>query len=226
MWMSSEIEVGTCGGALRRPEAGERIAIGRREHIFHEGDDADWLYEILSGAVALYRSALDGMRVIEGVRFPREIIGYSPHGVLGMSALAVEPCTLVRISRDAIGATDDLERAQRLLAGCAAELDRLSDQIVILSSRSAVGAMAATILDFSARGSGGSATVVLPLRRAELADLLGLTIETASRAISRLRAVGAIELTRPDVVRILDRARLHELAVGDGEGAARGRLAA
>ena len=92
MHLHSQIEI-----ARRIPErpapATDRLRIAGREHVFHEGDEAEWLFEIVSGAVALYRNTLDGSRVIEGVRFPGEVIGHARRGAYRTSALAVQPAT-------------------------------------------------------------------------------------------------------------------------------------
>lgn len=225
MLVRSHLELASPRATQRAPICLDRLKVAAREHVFHEGDDADWLYEVTSGAVILYRTTFDGSRVIQGVRFPGEIFGYSREGGHGTSALAVQPCLLNRLARPTGVNMDEPGLARRFMAACASEFERLSDQIMILSSRSAVGGLAATLLDFSERGAAGGDLMVLPLRRTELADLLGLTMETASRAMTRLRTLGAIELLRPDVVRIRDRALLRQIAEGDGEGSARGRSA-
>lgn len=224
--LSTKVAASARQAAKTAKTSHDRVSIAVREHVFHEGDEARAIFEIVSGAVALYRTGSDGSRVIQGIRFPGEFIGYSRNGEYTASALAVDHSVVRRASCAALENVADPKQAHRCMSACSGEVDRLSDQIMILGSRSALGALAATLLDFSERGAGGAAVVTMPLLRSELADLIGHSLETVSRAMTKLRWLGAIDLPQPTVVRILNRQLLRDLAEKDGEGAARSRCGA
>lgn len=204
------------------------VKFNAHEHLFHEGDEADALYEIESGVVVIYRVALDGSRQIHGLRYPGEFVGVGYGSTFGVSAVAVRPVTARRIPRPALDrAIDEAPKlARRLLEACTNELMRTSDQLMVISNRTAIGRVASCLLDIHERAAGGGDTVILPITRGEMGDLLGLTIETVSRAMTRLKSLGVISLPRSDTVIVRDREALHALAEGDGNGAARGRLCA
>ncbi|MCF3934827.1 helix-turn-helix domain-containing protein [Acuticoccus sp. M5D2P5] len=198
------------------------------EHLFHEGDPAAAIFEIASGVVIIYRTGLDGCRLIHGLRFKGELVGVGYGETYGVSAVAVRPATVRRISRAALDRAidDDPGAARRVLEALTSELMRISDRLMVIGSRTAIGRVAACLLDLSARSAGGGETFILPICRSEMADYLGLTIETVSRAMTRLKTLGIITLPRSDTVTIKDRPALQTLAHDDGDGAARGRLCA
>lgn len=205
----------------------QMIRFDAREPIFHEGDDAEAVFVVDAGVVMLHRTAVDGTRLIHGLRFSGELIGLSSLGRYMVGAVAARQTTLRRVPRCALDKAmeSDPLLARRLVAGCTAELMRACDQLMIVGSRSALGRVAAFLLDIAERMAGGVDTFVLPLTRQEMADALGLTMETVSRSMTRLRGVGVLALPNSGTVRLLDRARLRDLAQGDGE-LARGRVVA
>jgi len=204
------------------------VKFNSQEHLFHEGDETDALYEIVSGVVVIYRVALDGSRQIHGLRYAGEFVGIGYGRTYGVSAVAVRPTTVRRLPKAmlerAIEETPHL--ARRLLEVCTDELMRTSDQLMVISNRIALGRVAACLLDIHERAAGGGDTIILPITRSEMGDLLGLTIETVSRAMTRLKSLGIIALPRSDTVIVRDRDAMRALAEGDGTGAARGRLCA
>ncbi|WP_170134964.1 Crp/Fnr family transcriptional regulator [Acuticoccus kandeliae] len=199
-----------------------------RGHILREGDEASALCEILSGAVMIYRHTVDGSRVILGLRFKGELVGLSSRQRYACSAVAIRPTTLRKIPYSAIDKAIDHDPrlARRLLNACTAELCRSREQLMIVGNRTALGRVAALIIDLADRSQEDGIAMTLPFTRCEMGDYLGLTLETVSRAISRLKALRIIDLPRSDMVIIRDRARLEALADGDGDGASRGRLCA
>ena len=198
------------------------------EHIFHEGDPASAIYVIESGAVIVYRTALDGCRLIHGIRFRGELVGLGFLDSYSVSAIASSPTAARTISRCALDRLIETDPAvaQAMMQALMAEMQMTSDQLMIIGSRTALGRVAACFLDLSNRAAGGGETFVLPVSRAEMGDLLGLTIETVSRSVSRLKALDIIALPKSDTVVIRNRPGLMALAQDDGAGAARGRLCA
>lgn len=198
------------------------------EHIFHEGDPASAIYVIESGAVIIYRTALDGCRLIHGIRFRGELVGLGFLDSYSVSAIASSPTAARTICRCALERMIETDPAvaRTMMQALMAEMQMTSDQLMVIGSRTALGRLAACLLDLSNRAAGGGDTFVLPVSRAEMGDLLGLTIETVSRSFSRLRALDMIALPKSDTVVIRNRPGLMALAQDEGEGAARGRLCA
>lgn len=201
---------------------------GSHEHLFHEGDVATALFVIEAGVIAIYRTTFDGGRLIHGLRFKGELIGVGYGRTYGVSAVALRPSTVRRIPRSAIESAldDDPAFARRLLEICTRELMAISDQLLVIGSRTSLGRVAACLLDLSERAASGSDTFILPVTRSEMGDLLGLTIETVSRTMTRLKTLGVIALPHSDTVVIKNRETLRHLARDEGEGAARGRICA
>ncbi|WP_108660150.1 Crp/Fnr family transcriptional regulator [Acuticoccus kandeliae] len=215
-------------GIVCTPSAAPHLRIGRQEHLFHEGDPADAIFVVLSGVVVIYRTGLDGNRLIHGLRFAGELVGVGYGETFGVSAVAVRPSVVRRVSRASLERLIDEDHAavRQILKVLTAELMRTSDQLMVIGSRTAIGRVATCLLDMSTRAAGGGETFILPICRSEMADYLSLTIETVSRAMSRLKSLGIISLPQTNTVTIRDRAALQALAAEDGEGAARGRLCA
>ncbi|MEM8854198.1 MAG: helix-turn-helix domain-containing protein [Pseudomonadota bacterium] len=210
------------------PSGAQPLTFSAGEHLFHEGDDATCLYEIKDGVVVLYSTALDGVRQLLGVRFRGDLLGISGGAQHHCGALAARTTRVNRMSRAQVDRMIDADPklARRLLKACGSELLRTREQLTIVGSRSALGRVAALLLDLAGRDGNGNASVTLPLSRSEMGDYLGLTLETVSRCMSRLKALNIIALPRSDTVVILNHSRLSDLASGIDEGAARGRMVA
>lgn len=207
-------------------ECGSQILnFANGEHVLHEGAPLAAVYEILEGVVVLYKSGADGTRQLIGIRFPGDLLAISGRPehdcsavVTRFSRLRATPCEVLETRME-----HDPALARRLLAACQNELIRTREQLLVVGSRSAIGRVAALLLYVLSRTDSGPA-FVLPLSRREMGDYLGLTIETVSRSMTRLQALGVIALARSDEVTILNRARLTALAAGEFGGAARGRM--
>ncbi|MBJ3776597.1 Crp/Fnr family transcriptional regulator [Acuticoccus mangrovi] len=199
-----------------------------QEHLFHEGDPVSAIFTIESGAVVIYRTARDGCRQIHGIRFQGELVGIGYNVTYGVSAVAVRPTSARAVSRATLDRLldNDPTLARQMMRALTSELRRTSNLLMVIGSRTAIGRVAACLIDFSNRAADSDDTFVLPLSRGEMGDLLGLTIETVSRAMTRLKVLGIIALRRTDTVTIRKRATLLALAEEDGDGAARGRLCA
>ena len=121
---------------------------------------------------------------------------------------------------DFVDAHPRMERQLYCLA--ARQLGAAGDQMVLLGRKTALERLASFIIELrerSVRGGRNDAMVDLPMSRSDIADYLGLTKETVSRLLARLRARGLIRLAAIDRVEILDPAGLARLAE-DGDGAA------
>lgn len=192
------------------------------EHLFHEGDRERNIYRIERGLVRLYKLLNDGRRQIISFRFPGDVLGSDTLSEQYCSAEAVTEVTLRSLSREAAHRRMKEEPGftSELIDLLSQELARTRSQITVLNRRSAIEKLAAFILDLWRRqcvDGGGGNRVVLELTRTDIADFLGLTIETVSRNLTNLRQRRIIDLPQVHTLIILDRKQLEELATGDCE---------
>lgn len=185
------------------------------EMLFAEGDDADCAFEVTSGLLRVYRLLPDGRRQITGLLPAGQVIGIPPDGVRDCTVEAATPATLRRYRRAVFERRLDGEPgfARRLLAAALLGLHQAQDQALLLGRKSAMERLASFLIQMSAMQGGGDA-LTLPIRRGDIADYLGLTIETVSRSFTKLKVSGVIALHTASSVEILDRDRLEGWAEG------------
>lgn len=205
------------------PDQRERItAVARRRtvpanhYIFRDGDEVVSFATILSGVVKLIKTTAGGEQHIIGLMYAPEFLGHtfgSHHRFSAAAATEVELCTFQRASFARLMMEfPQLERW--LFEFTVRELDLCRDWTLMLGRKSSYERVASLLLMISRRTrytgnapAPESAHFELPLTRSELADYLGLTLETVSRKISRLKSKGLIELrgTREVIVPSIER---------------------
>ncbi len=193
----------------------ERRAAG--QILFAEGDEANNVYEILRGTVRLVKLLPDGRRQITGFFSAGHLLGLAPEGVHVYTAETITEVTLCRYKKAA------LERlveefpgfAKRLLSATSHELSANQDQMLLLGRKTAVERVASFLLLMAKQQQGGNAEVIdMPMTRYDIADFLGLTIETVSRTFTKLKQDGLIGLLAATRILIRDRGQLEKLATG------------
>lgn len=202
-------------------EAGPLLPVNLVQHLpaghllFAEGDKAEAVYEVLSGMVRLYKLLPDGRRQVTGFLGAGQLLGLSPEGSCVFTADTITEVSLCRYQRDAFERLIDEVPgfARRLLAVTSHELRAAQDQMVLLGRKSASEKVASFLLMLPRRAD----EIEVPMTRGDIADHLGLTIETVSRTFTRLRQEGLIALPVPTRVRLLDRKGLEKLAAGDSD---------
>lgn len=183
----------------------------RNEEIFAEEEDADFVYKVMSGAVRDVRILSDGRRQIGSFHLAGEVFGLECAEAHRYSAEAVVDSEIAMVRRSTLErAVENNGPAARKLWGLTArDLQRLQDHMLLLGRKSAVERVASFLMGMAARNSAPQ-TVDLPMSRSDIADYLGLTIETVSRTLSQLARDHAISM--PSSRRIV----LHErLAMAD-----------
>ena len=171
---------------------GAPMSFSRNEEIYGESEAAEYLYKVVSGAVRMYKVLTDGRRQIGAFYLPGDMFGFEPADAHASSAEAVGDVTVLVFKRSAVLslAARDSDVARRLWEMTARELDR-SRKHALLLILSAQERVASFLLEMAARSRAGS-EIELPMSRQDIADYLGLTIETVSRTLSQLESVGAI----------------------------------
>lgn len=179
------------------------------ERIDHYGDACG---NIVSGAVKLSVHARDGREQIVDLLLAGDFFGAPFTRDEGVTATALTETELCAFSRNAL--TEALHaqpKLRRLLLKRAINaLGEARDRLGMLGHTSARERVAAFILDLTARA--GGLTIWIPMRRSDVANFLGLTAETVSRELARLRADGAITLVGARGCTVVDHARLTVIA--------------
>lgn len=195
---------GAALGSTALPAIGPRMTFAREEEIFGEGEPSDYIYKVLEGVVRTCRFLGDGRRQIEDFHLAGEYFGLESGAEHACTAEAVGTVTVLLIRRSTLAdiAARDAEVAGRMLELTMASLARTQRHVGMLSRKGACERVAAFLLDFADR-SGSTTFIELPISRQEIADYLGLTIETVSRTFSQFEADGVIGL--PDRRRVVMR---------------------
>lgn len=192
------------------------------EHLFMANDTQTHIYQVLDGVVGIYKMLADGRRQIVTFCYPGDLIGIEDSGTWLHHGEALCNTRIRCISLSTIDALVKSEPGfgQALVSSLATELAETRDQLLSLGRKSALEKVATFLLRISRRNqreNRDEAQLFLPMTRAEIADYLGLTIETVSRNITRLRTSGLIRLENKNQVQILDMDQLEELAEGDSD---------
>lgn len=193
------------------------------EPIVHPGTPAEHLFNITGGTAQAYRLLADGRRQITSFLFRGDFVGFAA-GQAYAYAYGVEAVTAVtacRFPRQRFRAVLETFPAmeRRLLAIAAGEIAAAQEQMVLLGRKTARERTASFLLMLARRHAatpvaGGGEVVPVPMSRGEIADYLGLTTETVSRAFSRLRDERVIRLRGKGEVLIADRQALEAIAAG------------
>ncbi|HXX26260.1 MAG TPA: helix-turn-helix domain-containing protein [Pseudolabrys sp.] len=184
---------------------GAPMPFARNAEIYGENEPAEYLYKVVSGAVRTYKVLNDGRRQIGSFYLPGDIFGLEVDDEHTFSAESVVDSKVLVIKRSALVslAGRDSSVARQLWTMAAAELQRAQDHIMLLI-KTAQERVAGFLMEMSSRNSGAS-EVDLPMSRQDIADYLGLTIETVSRTLTQLENAGAIGV--PTSRRIVLRSR-------------------
>lgn len=197
------------GGASFR---GVRMRYERNEEIFGQDEPAEYVYRVLSGAVRTMRFSTDGRRQILGFHMAGDMFGLELGEAYTLAAEAVGVCEIVMVRRSAIdkAASDNAGVARALLQLTSAQLADMREHALVLGRKGAGERVAAFLLQLAGRVV-AKRELDLPMSRADIADYLGLTIETVSRAFSEFERSAAIALPSSRHVVMRNPMALHEL---------------
>ena len=161
----------------------------------------------------------DGRRQITGFLSAGRLLGLAPEGAHVYTAEAITEVTLCRYGRAAFERLIDEVPgfAKRLLTVTSHELRVAQNQMLLLGRKTATEKVASFLLLMAEQHEGDGIEVDLPMTRSDIADYLGLTIETISRTLTKLKQDGLIALPTPNRLKIRDRYQLQELAAGDSD---------
>ena len=183
----------------------------RNAEIYGENEPADYLYKVASGAVRTYKVLADGRRQIGAFYLPGDVFGLESGDLHAFSAEAISNAKICVVKRNALVARAARQNdvARQLWAITGRELRRVQDHLLALI-KTAEERVAGFLLEMAERLSGTN-QIELPMSRQDIADYLGLTIETVWRTMSRLESTAAIELPSSRRVILRNRATLGRL---------------
>ena len=174
---------------------GSTRTLVKDEELFAEGNRAAFFYKVVPGAIRTSKLLSDGRRQIDAFHLPGDLFGLEAGEEHRFSAEAVGDAVVVahrRCSLETLSASDPAF-AHQIVSAMMRALERAQDHMLLLGRKSAMEKIATFLLDMAERFE-GSDHVDLPMSRTDIADHLGLTIETVSRSLTQLERGGVIEL--------------------------------
>jgi CRP-like cAMP-binding protein len=202
------------------PGALREVAV--KEHLFVEGDRKAFIYQVVSGTLALYKMLKDGRRQVYRFAASGDLVALSFAPFETSSAQATSRATVKCIPLAALArAADQSPRFARLMCeALSSEMSEMCDHLVSLGQNGASARVARFLLNMveEAETQGGDGRVVhLAMTRADIGDFLGLTLESVSRALSALKSRRVIDIEHGTTIHVLKRDRLEYEADGDDE---------
>jgi CRP/FNR family nitrogen fixation transcriptional regulator len=182
--------------------------------IYGEAEPADYVYQVIEGAVRSYKLLSDGRRQIGAFHLIGDIFGLENGDFHRFTAEAIVDTTvhlMKRASLELVAEADTLV-ARDLLKMTTSNLQHAEDHMLLLGRKTSLERVAAFLLEMDGRLT-SSGVMALPMCRRDIADYLGLTLETVSRALSYLHdrgILGFVGQTQRQIV-LLDRSQLAEL---------------
>jgi CRP/FNR family transcriptional regulator, nitrogen fixation regulation protein len=172
---------------------GVRISYGPKARIFHENDPAERIYKVVSGLVSTCKFLSDGRRQIGGFYLPGDYFGFECADTHTLSAEAVTNAQVRVVKKSVLAAVTNRDAIDRqLLLLTTRELARFQERALFLikNAQERVGEF---ILEMEKRAKVGN-SILLLMKRQDIADYLGLTIETVSRILTSLESCAAIKM--------------------------------
>lgn len=214
------VEASNADAALDR--IGVLLPVKRGRTVVTQGDPADYVYRVMKGALRAVKLLGDGRRHVADFLLPGDFIGLTDIREYGHSIEAVEDTVLQRYPRRGFEAVlqGDPRVGRHFLSFVCNELSAAQERLLLLGRKSAMERLAAFLLnmaDQQTKSQSGKAGCTLSMTRVDIADYLGLTVETVSRLLSQLRGRGIIDLPRPQDVVFLDRPALTDMSEGAAE---------
>ncbi len=209
----------TCLPTLAEPT--RKIAETRLKpgaYLFFEGDEVKWLYQIKSGVLRLTRLLEDGRRQVIAFGYPGDIVGFPSENVHHTDCEALIEARLQPLSiRHLDSSEPDPETHDYLLHAALREISAMQDHFMMLGRKSAMEKVASflcVLTDRVGEPIGQYLQIELPMKRADIADFLGLTTETVSRTLTQLRKDDIIAIENVQTVIVLRPSALLNRSLG------------
>lgn len=165
--------------------------------IYGQGEQAGALYRIEYGAVRIYRLLADGRRQVVAFHIKGETFGFEAWNVRSFYAEAIAPTGLTTVEAD-----EDGRFSPDLMALALRSMVRAQEHLLVIGRQSALEKLAVFLVDLDDR-QGHDGIIDLPMTRTDIGDYLGMTIETVSRSLSKLKDMGVLRLKSTRCVEVL-----------------------
>lgn len=187
--------------------------IGQDQEIFCEGGSGDYFFKLVSGVVRTCKFLADGRRQIDAFYVAGDIFGFETDGLHKLSAEAVTPCTVIAYRRPKVDVWGDCDKtlSRELLHFAMQGMAKAQEHSLLLGRRGAMEKVAGFLLTW-AGNSANNRSITLAMTRQDIADYLGLTIETVSRTLSQMERDHVIELPSARQIQLRNLDLLEDLA--------------
>jgi len=202
-----------CGLAGHAGLIASEFTYRKDEEIYGEDEPAEYVYQVIRGAVRTYKLLSDGRRQIGAFHLPGDVFGLESGANHRLAAEAIIDTTVRLVKRRSLdqAAGTDVQVAHKLWTMTASDLRHAEEHMLLLGRKSAMERVANFLLEMDHRLA-VAGMMALPMCRRDIGDYLGLTLETVSRALSQLAGRDAPELARDQdtvICRLLKAAALH-----------------
>lgn len=211
-----DVQAIKAGGLMHRGRPAAR-QIAAHEHLFYEGDRKTCLYIVESGWVKLYRTLIDGQRQVVGFANAGSVLGLESDADHSNSCETITAATVRTIPVSTLSdlCATDPKLAEQLLRQVGRQLGAAQAQLASVGAQSAEQKLATFLLSIADLcGAGENGEFDLPMRRGDMAEFLGLRLETVSRKMTDFQRRGLIRMTSLYHCRIARRSILADLAEG------------
>jgi CRP/FNR family nitrogen fixation transcriptional regulator len=182
------------------------------EEIYGEDEPAEYVYQVIRGAVRTYKLLSDGRRQIGAFHLPGDVFGLESADAHRLAAEAILDTTLRLVKRKSLeqSAQSDVRVARDLWSITSGELQHAENHMLLLGRKTAMERVATFLLEMDRRLA-RTGMIALPMCRRDIGDYLGLTLETVSRALSELQQQGVLGLSGARQIMLRNRERLADL---------------
>jgi CRP/FNR family nitrogen fixation transcriptional regulator len=188
------------------------FSYGKDEEIYGEEELAEYVYQVIRGAVRTYKLLSDGRRQIGAFLLPGDVFGLESGASHRLAAEAVVNTTVRLVKRKSLeqAADVDVQVARKLWAMTAGQLRHAEDHMLLLGRKNAMERVASFLLEMDRRLA-GTGMLALPMCRRDIGDYLGLTLETVSRTLSQLHSDGVLGFSGVRQIVLRNRQRLQNM---------------
>lgn len=186
------------------------------QNLFREGDNVRHVYEVTSGVLRLTKVLEDGRRQVIAFGYPGDIIGFPQDGMYHTECDAISSAEVIAHNiGDLECGRQNPQLHRRLVRAALKEIGAMQDHFMMLGRKSAsekTASFLSVLMDRTGVPLGAYTHFEFPMNRSDIADFLGLTVETVSRNITKLRKLKLIALENSRSVIVLDQDALYDMA--------------
>ncbi|MFH0303201.1 helix-turn-helix domain-containing protein [Bradyrhizobium sp. 31Argb] len=205
-----------CGLAGHAGLIATEFTYRKDEEIYGEDEPAEYVYQVIRGAVRTYKLLADGRRQIGAFHLPGDVFGLESGAKHRLAAEAIIDTTVRLVKRRSLeqAASTDVQVAHKLWTMTAGDLKHAEEHMLLLGRKSAMERVANFLLEMDRRlAVAGMSMMALPMCRRDIGDYLGLTLETVSRALSQLNDEGVLGFSGARRIVLRNRQRLRNMDV-------------